>query len=183
MSTKTLFALSTSALLMAIAMPSAALAQFPPPPGPPPALAGPPPGLGAGGPPPGLGAGGPRFGGPPAEPVAGFPGHGPAGAAPRDLANGPPRLGGAEGPHGLDRAGRPDIRGVEGRAAAYSANGYTHNNYTDYGHGYRRGYRYGAYAAAAVAYGYGRSYASSADGCYYVTTYRRSRRVLVCPDN
>jgi hypothetical protein len=50
MSTKTLFVLSTSALFMAIAMPGAALAQFPPPPGPPPALAGPPPGLGAGGP-------------------------------------------------------------------------------------------------------------------------------------
>jgi hypothetical protein len=66
-----------------------------------------------------------------------------------------------------------------GRAAAYSANGYTRNNYTGYGHGYR----YGAYAAAAAAYGYGRSYASSSDGCYYVTTYRRSRRVLVCPDN
>jgi hypothetical protein len=89
---KALFALSMSALLMAVAMPGAALAQFPPPLGPPPALAGPPPGLGAGGPPPGPGAGGPRFGGPPAGPVAGFAGRDPAGAAPRDLAGGPPRF-------------------------------------------------------------------------------------------
>ena len=178
MSTKTLFAMSTSALFMAIAVPGAALAQFPPPPGPPPALAGPPPGLGAGGPPPGLAAGGPRFGGPPAGPVAAFAGRGPAGTAPRELAGGPPRLGGAEGLHGLDRGGRPNFRGVEGRAAAYNANSYTRNNYTDYGHGYR----YGAYAAAA-AYSYGRSYGASEDGCYYLSTYRSSRRVLACPDN
>ena len=186
MLTKTLFALSTSVLLMATAMPGAAFAQFPSPPlpGPPPALAGSPPGLGAGGPPPGLGAGGPHFGGPPAGPVAGFPGHGPAGAPPRDLAGGPPRLGGAQGLQGLDRGGRPNFRGVKGRAAAYSANGYTSNSYADHGHDH--GYRYGAYAAAAAAaytYGtYGRSFASE-DGCYYVSSYRRSRRVLVCPDN
>ena len=43
----------------ALVAPSAALAQFGPPPGPPPAFAGPPPGFGAGGPPPGLGGGGP----------------------------------------------------------------------------------------------------------------------------
>jgi hypothetical protein len=85
--------------------------------------------------------------------------------------------------HGLDRSGRPNFRGVEGRAAAYNANSYTRNNYTDYGHGYGHGYRYEAYAAAAAAYSYGRSYASSEDGCYYLSTYRRSRRVLVCPDN
>jgi hypothetical protein len=181
MSTKTLFALSTSALLMVIAAPGTALAQFAPPLGPPPALAGPPPGLGAGGPPPGLGVGGTPFRGPPAGP-AGFPGRGPAGPAPRDLAGGPPRLGSAEGPQGIDRGGRPDFRGVEGRAAAYSANSYTRNNDTSYGDGH--GYRYGAYAAAAAAaYGYGSSYAASEDGCYYVSTYRRSRRVLVCPDN
>jgi len=181
MSTKALFALFTSALLIAIAVPGAALAQFGPPPSPPPALAGPPPGLGAGGPP--LGAGGPHVGGLPAGPIAGFPGRGPAGATPRELANGPPRFGGAEGPHGLDRVGgRPNLRGVEGRAAAYSANSYKHNYHTGYGDHYGHGYRYGAYAAAA-AYGYGRSYATSEDGCYYVSTYRRSRRVLVCPEN
>ena len=57
MSTKTLLTLSASVLLgAALAAPNAALAQFGPPPGPPPMLAGPPPGLGAGGPPPGLGA-------------------------------------------------------------------------------------------------------------------------------
>ena len=55
MSRKTLLTLSASVLLGAvIAAPNAALAQFGPPPGPPPMLAGPPPGLGAGGPPPGL---------------------------------------------------------------------------------------------------------------------------------
>ena len=55
MSRKTLLTLSASVLLgAAIAAPNAALAQFGPPPGPPPMLAGPPPGLGAGGPPPGL---------------------------------------------------------------------------------------------------------------------------------
>ena len=97
------------------------------------------------------------------------------------MAGGPPCLGGAGGLHGLDRGGRTNFRGAEGRAAAYSANSYTRNNYTSYGDGYGHGYRYGAYAAAA--YGYGRSYASSGDGCYYVSTYRRSRRVLVCPDN
>jgi hypothetical protein len=95
---------------------------------------------------------------------------------------GPPRLGGAERLRGLDRGGRPNLRGVEGRAAADSAKSYSRNNYTSYGDHYGHGSRYGAYAAAA-AYGYGRSYATSEDGCYYVPTYRRSRRVLVCPDN
>ena len=141
-------------------------------------LAGPPPGL-AGGPPPGL-AGGPPLGGPPAGPVTGLPPRGPAGTPPRDIAGGPPRLDGAGGLHGLDRGSQANFRGVEGRAAAYSANSYTRNSYTSYGHGYR----YRPYAAAA-AYAYGGSYASSDDGCYYVSTYRRygDRRALVCHGN
>jgi len=176
---KTLLTLSASVMLgAAVAAPNAALAQFGPPPGPPPALAGPPPGLGAGGPPPGLGAGGPPLGGPPAGPVAGLPPRGPAGAPPRDIAGGPPRLDGAAGLRGLDRGGQANFRGVEGRAAAYSANSYTRNSYTSHG------YRYWPYAAAA-AYAYDRSYASSDDGCYYVSTYRRygTRRVLECHGN
>jgi hypothetical protein len=158
---KTLLTLSASVLLgAAIIAPNAALAQFGPPPGPPPALAGPPPGLGAGG--------------PPAGPVAGLPPRGLAAAPPRDIAGGPPRLDGAPGLRGLDRGGQANFRGVEGRAAAYSA---TRNGYTSHG------YRYWPYAAAA--YAYGRSYASSDDGCYYMSTYRRygTRRVLVCDGN
>ena len=132
---KTLLTLSASVLLgAAVAAPNAALAQFGPPPGPPPILAGPPPGLGAGGPPPGLGAGGPPLGGPPAGPVAGLPPRGPAAAPPRDFAGGPPRLDGAAGLHGLDRGGQANFRGVEGRAAAYSANSYTRNGYASYGY-------------------------------------------------
>ena len=66
MSKKTLLMLSASVMFgAALVAPSAALAQFGPPPGPPPGLAGPPPGFGAGGPPPGLGAGGPPLGGAP----------------------------------------------------------------------------------------------------------------------
>ena len=109
---KNLLMLSASAMFgVALLAPSAALAQFGPPPGPPPAFAGPPPGFGAGGPPPGLGAGGPPLGGAP-------------GAPPRDLAGAPPhfsRLDGAAGPHGLDRGGPANFRGVEGRIAASSA--------------------------------------------------------------
>jgi hypothetical protein len=92
---------------------------------------------------------------------------------------GQPRLDGAGGSHGLDRAGQANFRGVEGRAAAYSANGYTRNSST--GRGYARSYGYWPYAAAA-AYAYGSSYASSEDGCTYVSTHRRygTRRVLVC---
>lgn len=181
MSMKTLLTLSAGVLLAAaVAAPNAAFAQFGPPPGPPPAFAGPQPGLGAGGPPPGLGAGGP-----PAGPLAGAPTRGPAGVPPREIAGGPPRLDGAAGGlHGLNRGGQANFRGVEGRAAAYSANSYTRNSYSGYGYG--RGYRYGAYAAgAAAAYAYDRSYASSDDGCYYVSTYRRygTRRVLVCRGN
>jgi hypothetical protein len=170
MSRKTLLTLAASALLgVVIAAPNAALAQFGPPPGPPPMLAGPPPGLGAG-----------PVGGPPDGPIAGLPSHGPLAAPPRDIANGPPRLEGAAGLHGLDRSGQASFRGVEGRAAAYGANGYTRNSHANYG----RGYRHWPYAAAA-AYAYGGSYASSDDGCYYVSTYRRygTGSVLVCHGN
>ena len=165
---KTLLTLSASVMLgAAVAAPNAALAQFGPLPGPPPALAGPPPGLGAGGPP---------FGGPPAGPVAGLPPRDPAGAPPRDIAGGSPRLDGAAGLRGLDRGGQANFRGVEGRAAASS---YTRNSYISHG------YRSWPYAAAA-AYAYDRSYASSSDdGCYYLSTYRRygTRRALVCHGN
>jgi hypothetical protein len=173
---KTLLTLSASVLLGAVvAAPNAALAQFGPPPGPPPGLAGPPPGLGAGGPPPGLGAGGPPLGGPQAG--AGLPPHGLAAAPPRDIAGGPPRLDGAAGLRGLDRGGQANFRGVEGRAAAYSANSYTGNRYASHG--------YWNWPYAAAAYAYGSSYASSDDGCYYVSAYRRygTRRVLVCHGN
>jgi hypothetical protein len=170
---KNLLMLSVSVMFgVALVAPSAALAQFGPPPGPPPALAGPPPGFGAGGPPPGLGAGGPALGVPP-------------GAAPRDIAGAPPhfsRLDGA-GPHGLDRGGPANFRGVEGRTAALSANSYTRNSYASRGYG--SGYRYWPYAAAA-AYAYGRSYASFEEDCYYASAYRRSgtyRRVLRCGGN
>jgi hypothetical protein len=169
MSIKTLLTLSASVLLGAVvAAPTAALAQFGPPPGPPPMLAGPPPGLGAGGPP---------FGGPSDGPVAGLPPRGGAGAPPREIAGGPPRLDGAGGL----RAGQADFRGVEGRAVAHNANSYSRNSYASYGHSHS--YRYWPYAAAA--YAYGRSYASSDDGCYYVSTYRRygTRGVLVCHGN
>jgi hypothetical protein len=184
MSRKTFVTLSASVLLgAAIAAPNAALAQFGPPPGPPPTLAGPPPGLGAGGPPPGLGAGGPPLGGHPAGPVAGLPPRGPAAAPPRDLAGGPHRLDGATGLHGLDRGGQANFRGVEARAAAYGAISYSRNGYASDGHDH--GYRNWPYAAAAAGYAYGRSYTSSDDGCYYVSTYRQygTRRVLVCHEN
>jgi hypothetical protein len=184
MSRKTLLTLSASVMLgAAVAAPNAALAQFVPPPGPPPALAGPPPGLGAGGPPPGLGAGSPPLGGPPAGPVAGLPPRGGAGAPPREIAGGPPRLDGAGGLHGLERGGQANFRSVEGRAAAYSANSSIRNGYARYGYGH--GYRYWPYAAAAAAYAYGGSYASSDDGCYDASTYKRygTRRVLICHGN
>jgi len=172
MSTKALLTLCTSVLLSAAAFaPSAAFAQLP---GPPPMLAGPPPGLGAGGPPPGLADGPPR-GGPPAGLAAGLPPRGPAGAPPS--ASGGPRLDSAAGRRGLDRGGQANFRGVEARATNYGS--YTRNSYASDGYGH--GYRYGRYAAAA-AYAYGGSYASSDDGCYYASTYRRdgTRRVLVC---
>src|SRR6476661_7803164 len=153
---KTLLTLSASVLLgAAVAAPNAALAQFGPPPGPSPALAG-----------------------PPAGPVAGLPPRGLAAALPREIAGGSPRLDGAAGLRGLDRSGQVNFHGVEGRAAAYSTNSYIRNSYASYGYGH--GYRYWPYAAAA-AYAHGRSYASSDDGSYYVSTYRRygTRRVLV----
>ena len=180
MSVKTLLTLSVL-LGAAVVAPNVALAQFGPPPGPPPALAGPPPGL-AGGPPPGLGAGGPPLGGPPTGSVAGLPPRGPVGAAPRDIAGRPPHFDGAGGMHGLDRGGPANFRGVEARAAAYGTGNYTRNSYAGYGYG--RGYRYLPYAAAA-AYAYGSSYASSEDGCHYASTYRRygTRRALVCHGN
>jgi hypothetical protein len=177
MLSRTLLTLSVSVILgTAIVAPSAALAQFGPPPGPPPALSGPPPGLGAGGPP---------LGGLPAGPVAGLPPRGLAAAPPRDIAGGPPRLDGAAGLRGLDRGGQANFRGVEGRTAAYGygANSYTRNSYTSYGYGH--GTRYWPYAAAA-AYAYGGSGASSEEDCYYVSAYRRDgyyRRVLRCGGN
>lgn len=167
---RNLLMLSASAILgAALVTPSAALAQFGPPPGPPPAFAGPPTGFGAGGPPPSLGADGPLPGAP--------------GAPPREIAGTPPHfshLDGAAGPHGLDRGGPANFRGVEGRTAASSANSYTRNSYASRSYG--RGYRYAPYAAAAAAYAYGGSYASSEDDCYYVSVYRRNgyRRVLRC---
>jgi hypothetical protein len=183
MSKKNLVMLSVSVMFgAALVAPNAALAQFGPPPGPPPMLAGPPPGLGAGGPSPGLGVGGHPLGGPSAGPVAGLPPRGGAGAPPREIAGGPPRLDGAGGLHGLEHGGQANFRGVEGRAAGYSANGFTRNGYTSYS----RGYRHWPYAAAtAAAYAYGGSYASSDDGCYSVSTYRRygTRSVLVCRGN
>ena len=183
MSRTTLPTLYASVMLgAALAAPTAALAQFLPPPGPPPALAGPPPGLGAPGPLPGPGAGGPPLGGPAGGPVAGLPPRGLAGAPPRDVAGGAAhfsRLEGTGGLRGLDR-GQVNFRGVEGRAAAYSTSSYAHNSYGSYG-SYGHGNRYWPYAAAA-AYAYGRSSASSDDGCYYVSSYTRygNRRVLVC---
>ena len=184
MSRTTLLTLYASVMLGAtLAAPTAALAQFLPPPGPPPALAGPPPGFGGAGPLPGPGAGGPPVGGSAGGPVAGLPTRGLQGAPPRDVAGGP-RLDGASGLRGLERGGQVNFRGVDG-AAAYSASGYARNSYGSYGSDpYGHGYRHAPYAAAA-AYAYGSSYASSDDGCYYVSTYRRygNRRVLVCDGN
>jgi hypothetical protein len=86
--------------------------------------------------------------------------------------------------HRLDRGGGANFGGIERRAAAYGGNSYSRNRYSSYGYG--RSYRYGAYAAgAAAAYAYDRSYASSDDGCYYVSASTRhgTRRVLVCNGN
>jgi hypothetical protein len=94
--------------------------------------------------------------------------------------------------HGLERGGQANFRAIEGRAAAYSANGFSRNNYTTYGYGrgYRHAYTAAAAAAAATAatataaYAYGRADASSDDGCY-VSADRRygTRRVLVCHED
>lgn len=175
MSANILLTLSAGVLLgTALAAPNPALAQFGPLPGPPPMLAGPPPGPAIGGTP----LGGPRTG-----PVAGLPPRGGASAPPREITGGPPRLDGAGGLHGLERGGHANFRAVEGRAAAYSANSYTRNGYASYGDG-RRSRRW-PYAAAAAAYAYGGSDASSEDRCHYVPTYRRdgTRDVLVCHRN
>jgi hypothetical protein len=161
----------------ALVAPGAALAQFPPP-GPPPGLAGPPPGFAPAGPPPGPGAGGPPPGGTPQPPLAGLAPRDLAGATPREFAGASPhfpRSAGAAGLQGLDRGGRANFRGVDGRAASYGRNGYAD-------HGY--GYRYWRYAAAA-AYANSGSRAASDDGCYYISASRRNgtRRVLVCSGN
>ncbi len=170
MSRKTFLTLFASVMLSATFAPHAALAQFGFPPGPPPALAGPPPGLGAGGPP---------FGGALAGPVAGLPPRGLAGPPPA----GGPRLDGAAGLRGLDRGGPASFRGIEGRAGAYGASSHARNSYASYGYGrgYGRGYRSWPYAAAA-AYAYSGPYASSDEGCTYVSSNRRyrSERILVC---
>ena len=122
----------------------------------PPALAGPPPGFGAGGPPPGLGAGGPPLGGA-------------LGAPPRDIAGGPPhfsRLDGAGGPHG-SIAATGEFSWRRGRATAYSANGYTRMLHQLWLWPWLPALA----LAAAAAYAYGRADASSDDGCYYVSAY------------
>ena len=117
---KNLLMLSANVMFgVALVAPTAALAQFGPPPGPPPALTGPPPGFGPGGPPPGLGGGG-------------VPPLGALGAPPHDIAGVPPhfsRLDGAFRAPGLDRGGQANFRGVESRTAASSANRYTRDSY------------------------------------------------------
>ena len=127
MSKKNFLMLAVSVMFGAVLVPpSAALAQFGPPPGPPPVLAGPPPGFGL---------------------VAPLRVWAPvvlllvlSGAPPRDIAGAPPhfsRLDGAVGPHGLDRGGQANFRGFDDRAAASSANSYNRNSYAS--HGYGRG--------------------------------------------
>ena len=125
MSKKIPLLLSTTVMFgAALVAPSAAFAQFGPPPGPPPALAGPPPGFGAN-------VGDRLQAWAPAvlllvvrphlslafRPAA-WRAH-----LPRDFAGGPPHfshLDGAAGLHGLDRGEVANFRGVEGRAAVYS---------------------------------------------------------------
>ena len=174
MSKKNRLMLSISVLFgAALVAPSAALAQFGPPPGPPPALAGPPPGFGPGGPPPGLVGGG-------------VPPLGALGAPPRDIAGAPPHFSRPDGAFrspGLERGGQANFRGVESRTAALSANSYARDGYLNPGYG--RGHRYWLYAASA-AYARDRPYASSEEDCYYVSAYRRSgydERVLRCDGN
>jgi len=182
MSRTTLLTLAASLMLgAAVVAPTAAIAQFLPPPGPPPALAGPPPGFGGAGPLPGPTAGGPPVGGPAGGPAAGLQPRGLAAAPPRDVGGGPARLSrldGAGGLRGLERGNQANFRGVEGRAAAYGASGYARNSYGSYSN-YRYGHGYRHWPYAAAAYAYGSSYASSDDGCYYVRRYG-NRRVLVC---
>jgi hypothetical protein len=176
---KTLVTASVSAMLgMAAIVPTAAVAQFGPPPGPPPGIGGPPPGLA--GPPPGLGGPPPGLAGPP----PGLVGHaglgGPPGGPPQAGIGGP-RLGAGGGaPRFSHIDGIAGGRALESRAAAVasrsSAYGYARYGSSSYGHGYDRGYRYWPYGV------YGSSYASSDNGCYYTSNYRRGAysRVLVC---
>jgi hypothetical protein len=169
---KALLTASVSAVLgMTAMMPTGALAQFGPPPGPPPGLAGPPPGLA--GPPPGLSGPPPGLAGPPSG--LGGPNGGPPHAG-----LGGPRLGG-DAPRFSRLDGPAAGRGLEGRSAALAARSSAAGarySYSRSGYGYGRGryWPHGAYAA------YGSSYASSDYGCYYTSTYRRGayRRVLVC---
>jgi len=167
MSAKPIVVLSASVLFGAIVgAPNVALAQFGPPPGPPPMLAGAPPAL----------AGGPPLAGFPAGAIRSFPPGGPLGAAPRQFAGGPAgRLDTVGRLNGLGR-GEASLRGVAG----YGANDWARRAGASHG-GYGRRDRYGGYAAAA-AYAYGSSYASSGDGCYYASPYSTygTRRVLVC---
>ena len=160
---KAFLILSASALLgPPVTAPNAALAFGPPPP--PPAFAGPPPRLA--GPPPGLG-----FGGPPPHPgLGGFPS--------RVGAGGPPsRLGAPAGFRGGDRGIPSNVRGVQGRSAAYA-----YGRSGRYGQGYglwrdRYWRGYGVYVSGND----GHAYAN--DGCYYTYSYRRQMRVLVCSEN
>jgi hypothetical protein len=131
MSAKHLFAVSATVLVAAIfGAPNAALAQLGPPPGPPPMLAGPPPGLGAGAPPPGFTAGLPPGG--PGSALPGLSPNKPLGATPRDFAGGPPRMARLDAElRGLDRRRPDNLRGIEGRAAAYGRSDYGRNRYAD----------------------------------------------------
>jgi len=93
------------------------------------------------------------------------------------------RLDRAAGPHGLDRGGRANLRGIEGRAAPLSPNSYARNRHAS--HRYGLANRYWLYAAAEAS-AYAGSYASSEEeDCYYVSAYRRDgyRRVLRCVGN
>jgi hypothetical protein len=180
---KSLLAASVSAAIsMGTMVPTVALAQFGPPPGPPPGLGGPPPGLagpppGIGGPPPGLAGPPPGIGGPPPGIAGPPPGLGGARGGPLQAG-----LGGPRPRPGGDAPRFSGGRGFEGRSAALrsgsSAYGYARSGYSSHGYGYGRG-RYWPYGVYAYS---GGSYASSNDGCYYTSTYRRGRyrRVLVC---
>ena len=113
-----------------------------------------------------------EFGGPPPHPGVGGP-------PPRLGAGGPPsRLGGPAGFRGGDRGIPSNVRGVQGRSAAYA---YRHS--ARYGHGYRAWRdRYWTGYGAAVYGDYGDA---SADGdCRHTYTYssrgRAYRRILVC---
>jgi hypothetical protein len=186
MSAKILLTLSTSMLLAAVAPPSAAFAQFLPPPpvaGPPPFLAGPLPGLGAGGPPPGLGAGDP-----PPRPwrrrsATGWwsPGRTccrSSSSWPRGRAFKRSRWGWRIAWFRPRRSGRysrcrRSRRGLQGQQCRRSLQPWL-SGVGSCGGGW-------AYAYSTAAYDHRTSYASSSD-CYYGYSYRRydKGRVLVC---